>query len=215
MGKFTFNKISSAVLNLLCAALEVPAALTVLSKNGLSAFEFFTNDSNFFAFFACLIMGVSQIKSLAGMVEIPRWVKAVKYAAVCCMTLMAVVAACVLVPMQGGASAIRPMLISYPMIFHHVICPILCLASFLFFERSPKIGKRSVLLGTAPVLLYAAAAITLNLTGKMKGPYPFLMIKQNPAAISAAWFVGIIGGAFLLSLLLWKLNFGKKQDKIR
>ena len=26
MGKFTFNKISSAVLNLLCAALEVPAA---------------------------------------------------------------------------------------------------------------------------------------------------------------------------------------------
>ena len=119
MGKFTFNKISSAVLNLLCAALEVPAALTVLSKNGLSAFEFFTNDSNFFAFFACLIMGVSQIKSLAGMVEIPRWVKAVKYAAVCCMTLTAVVAACVLVPMQGGSSAIRPMLISYPMIFHH------------------------------------------------------------------------------------------------
>ena len=52
MGKFTFNKISSAVLNLLCAALEVPAAITVLSKNGLSAFEFFTNDSNFFAFFA-------------------------------------------------------------------------------------------------------------------------------------------------------------------
>ena len=92
MGKFTFNKILSAVLNLLCAALEVPAALTVLSKNGLSAFEFFTNDSNFFAFFACLIMGVSQIKSLAGMVEIPRWVKAVKYAAVCCMTLTAVVA---------------------------------------------------------------------------------------------------------------------------
>ena len=71
MGKFTFNKILSAVLNLLCAALEVPAALTVLSKNGLSAFEFFTNDSNFFAFFACLIMGVSQLNPLRAWWKFP------------------------------------------------------------------------------------------------------------------------------------------------
>ncbi len=92
--------------------------------------------------------------------------------------------------------------------------PILCLVSFLFFRTLAQNRQRSVLLGNCSRSFVCRSRNNPQSYGKNEGSLSLSDEKaKNPAAISAVWFVGIIGGAFLLSLLLWKLNFGKSRTK--
>lgn len=212
-GKFTVNKTVSAVVNLSAVAAEAVVAVAVLWNEGLSAFESFTNDSTFFTLIACLIMGISQIISLVNMIEIPKWVKALKYTALCFLTLTAAGWAvhAVLNLTAGNFDAVNMSALS---VIQNAVCPVLCLVSFLFFERRPKIKRPVVLLGIVPAFIYAAVTVTLNVLGKMPWPYPFSSPTQSPIYISAAWFGGIFGAALVIGLVIWKLDFGRKPEKI-
>ena len=94
----------------------------------------------------------------------------------------------------------------YLFLFHHTLCPILCIISFVFFENEYKIGKKFIFYSLIPTLLYAIIFIFLNAFNVVNGPYFFLKVNNQPIYMSIIWFVAIMSGAYGISTLLWFLN---------
>jgi hypothetical protein len=199
----------SLALNLAIVLMEIAAALLSMSRNGASMFKFYTEDSNIFAMLACAAYSVCAVRSLKSGCEIPLWVRQLKYMAACCLTVTFVVVIFVLAPMMG-ADGFRIMLFYSSMLFHHLLCPVAAIISFLLFERGPGFSRRHLRLALLPTVVYAAVTIVLNLTGVLYGPYPFLHVYEQPTYMSAAWCVIIVGGALLIA---WLMLLPEKNHK--
>ena len=99
------------------------------------------------------------------------------------------------------------------MLFHHTICPILALVSFLFYDDLGKIERSDIIGGLGFTILYSIVLIILNLYDLVKGPYPFLMIKNQTIIASIIWFILIYALAYFIAyylrVLYTKFNRGK------
>lgn len=191
-------------LSLAVVVMEIIAAVLSYGNNGSGMFRFYTEDSNIFTFFACLIYSVCAVRALRGGV-IPGWVKTFKYMAVCCLSVTFLVVVCVLSPMYG-AGGYKVMLFYSSMLFHHFLCPLTAAASFLFFEPWPEYTPRKAAVALIPTVIYAAVTVTLNIAKVMEGPYPFLYVYKQPVYMSVIWVAVIIGGAYLIARLLGYAN---------
>ena len=105
--------------------MEVIAAPICWANHGAAVFKFYTENSNFFAFFTCLIMAICQIKYLSSKIPIPKWAKMLKYMSVCCLTVTFVVVITILIPLEGGTKCIKPMLFESSSLYQHTLCPII------------------------------------------------------------------------------------------
>lgn len=208
MKKVNANKkqIIALILNLLVIIMEIIGAVMSARKHGAAMFQFYTEDSNIFALAACgIFAAVSILNLVQGKTEIPKWVHILKYMAACCLTVTFVVVICVLAPTLGPGGYAE-MLLEGSMLYHHFLCPVLVVISFLFFERGQELDKKYRFYAVIPTIIYAAAAILLNILKVMDGPYPFLHVCNQPVYISVLWCVVILGGAYLFAWLIWKLN---------
>ncbi|MDD3338129.1 MAG: hypothetical protein PHS82_04655 [Lachnospiraceae bacterium] len=208
MKKMNANKkqMIALILNLIVIVMEIIGAVMSARKHGAAMFQFYTEDSNIFALLACSIFAVVSILNLAhGKTEIPKWVHILKYIAACCLTVTFVVVICVLAPTLGPGGYTE-MLLQGSMLYHHFLCPVLVVISFLFFERGPQLDKKCRFYAVIPTIIYAAASILLNILKVMDGPYPFLHVFEQPIYMSALWCAVILGGAYLFAWLIWKLN---------
>ena len=201
----------SLILNLTIVGMELYASGNSFSRNGTGMFRFYTEDSNLLALFACLLLAVFTVRALCGRQKVPQWVMAVKYTAVCCLSLTFLVVVCVLAPMAGGLEGYRVMLLTDSMLFQHLLCPVLALVSFLIFEREPKLSRRHILFALLPTALYALVTILLNLLRLLSGPYPFLMVYAQPVWASILWCIGILGAAGALCALVFRLGTGARR----
>ncbi len=196
------------VLNLLIVALEVVGLLLSIADHGWGLFQFYTQDSNLIALLACGLMAAQQISCLCGKREsAARWVWVLKYTSVCMLAVTFLVVIFVLAPIDGaGLRGYSVMLFGGSMLYHHFLCPILAFISFLFFDGETRVTRRDTFLALIPTVLYALIAVLLNILRVMQGPYPFLMVYSQPVYASALWFIAIIGGAYLISLLIRAAN---------
>lgn len=143
-------------------------------------------------------------KDTAGNSILVRAAAWLKYLAACMTTVTFLVVVCILVPMQG-----IEMLYSGNFLYFHLICPLLQLFSFLFFDPV-HIEKKKAFPGVLPTLLYAAVTVLCNLLGVLEGPYPFLMVRSQPVWLSAVWCVVILGLSYLIAYLLLACKTGRK-----
>ena len=98
----------------------------------------------------------------------------------------------------------------YDMFQMHLVIPLLTVASFLLND-SPigKLRPGKLLLGTLFVLFYAAAILSLILSGALAPewiPYAFLDLSQIPALAAALCFALIFALSLLFSALLYRGN---------
>ncbi len=119
-----------------------------MSGSGFYAFIYYTTDSNVLAAILCLPMLVCNIRALFGRDDIPLWVNICKWVAVTCIMLTFMVVMCFLGVLMGY----RAMLAGFNL-YLHMVCPLLCLVSFLFFERGP-LPKRYLPWTILPTVLY-------------------------------------------------------------
>ena len=200
------RKIISLVLNALIVLLEIIGLGYSIQTHGISLLQYYTELSNIFSMFACGAMAVATAKSLhTETYPMPRWVKNLKYMAACCLTVTLLVVVFVLSPMSemGGLSFL---MFHGSMLYHHLLCPVLVLVSFIFFEPTPQLKRSSIKLALLPTVVYGVVAFVLNLLKLLGGPYPFLKVYDQPAGMSVLWTVIIIGGAYLIALGLFFLN---------
>ena len=77
----------SIFLNLCIVRWEPVAIRMTWEAVGSQTFTFYTENSNVFAFFVCLLVAVCQVICLFTGRQLPRWVKTLKYIATCCLTM--------------------------------------------------------------------------------------------------------------------------------
>lgn len=192
-------------------------------SSGLSFFRFYTTDSNVLGMVICAVLGVCYLKQLKNGSAVPKWVIIVKYCAVCCLMITFLVTVFILTPffaidaslygIEGDFSlwqAIGVMLFSSCTVFHHLLCPLVSFTSLLLFDRLPYKPGKCMLFAMIPTAIYAAISITLNILRIWHGPYPFLLVHEQPVWMSFVWFILVFGGAGVISYFVAKLAKHKK-----
>jgi len=196
--------------------MEIAGLILSIRNHGIALFQFYTEDSNLLAMAACALCAGYTVRNLRhGAAALPRWVKILKFMAVCCLAVTFVVVLVILAP-TAGRGGFRMMFLYSSMLYHHLLCPVLALVSFILWETDPPLTRRHIRYALIPTLLYAAAALTLNILRLMDGPYPFLHVYEQPVYMSVVWCLLILGGAYLLAWLIQLANtacFNRLQRK--
>ncbi len=205
------------LVNVLVAAMEIVAVVKGMLtewKTLQEVFNFYTHDSNFFALAACTAMAIDQAMRILGEKKEPsRLAMRLKGIATGALTLTFLVVLFVLWPMNGFQNA-KFWFFDSLNIYHHLLCPLLCIFSFLFLEDYTALPKREALGTMLVTLVYGVTMIILILTGKVtEAPYPFLQVDRQPVPVSVMWFVVLMGGAYLIEFVLIALNHKVQNGK--
>ncbi|WP_281165468.1 hypothetical protein [Liquorilactobacillus sicerae] len=178
-----------------------------ISSQGNGAFLMYTIDSN-------LLNLIVSLLSLAAWV-VSFWhdhlfseqlLSKLSYLATCCLTLTFLIVVLVLGPMMGGLKGYQAMLLTGPMIFNHLLTPLLAISSFILFNDHFVLSLKAAGEVMLPTILYGLVTITLNILGVIRGPYPFLMVKQQSVWTTFLWLVLILAINFGVAELLGRAN---------
>ncbi|MBQ3325681.1 hypothetical protein IJG79_00825 [Candidatus Saccharibacteria bacterium] len=222
----------SLLFNLLVIWLEIIGFIILLLSAHRIPFEYFTVDSNLLAFITSIIFVVYIMRGL----EIPHWLRILKYVSTACLAITFLVVIFVLAPMYNMNYGF--LLFHNELLYQHFLCPIFYILTFLIFDNfmpdsDSKVSTRKNLRDlplkirwfrdrsynytyeitssddkyvVLSVILYGVIMIILNLTDIVSGPYPFLRVKDQPVFASILWFIGIISSSYLVTICLRKFR---------
>ena len=111
----------SVFLNLCIVRWEPVAIRMTWEAVGSQTFTFYTENSNVFAFFVCLLVAVCQVICLFTGRQLPRWVKTLKYIATCCLTMTFLTVVFVLGPYCADQGGVVFLLTESSMLYHHLL----------------------------------------------------------------------------------------------
>lgn len=185
----------SLIINILLVILEIVGLYMSYYYHNRIAIEYYTVLSNILVLITSLVFSIYLIKKL----NIPTWLKILKHTATTSIALTFLVVIFILAPMYNFNY--NYMLFYQELILHHLICPILSIITFIFFDNI-KIEKNNIKYGISFTLIYAFIIIILNILKIVIGPYPFLMVYNQPIYMSIIWFILIVGLSYLISIIL-------------
>ncbi len=129
----------------------------------------------------------------------PKAMRILRFSVTCCLTETLLVTMFVLSPM-GMMGGFIPLMFQGPNLFHHFLCPLISLLSFIFLEKGEKITFKHTLVAFIPTIVYGVVAVLLNVLKVWHGPYPFLYVYEQPLYMSLVWAVVVLGGAYAITL---------------
>jgi hypothetical protein len=183
----------SIALSIIIIILEIIALIVCYNSFGINL-AYYTIDSNIFLL-------ISTILYLITINNVPKIVQLLKFSSTLSVFITFLVVVFVLYPMYDFN--FQFMFLDGPNLYMHVLCPLLAVISFIFFdsneiENSLKNNLRSLYF----TIIYAIILISLNILNVVSGPYPFLKVNQQSPLMSLFWIVLILGGALILSKAL-------------
>lgn len=194
----------SLIVNIVLLILELIGFAYVATENGISSLRYYTQDSNIVVIIAAVLYIIYYFKSeKEGKEELPYFVGLIKYIASCVVTVTFIVVLTVLAPSRAseGRDAVIHVIVGGSNLYHHVLCPILCVISNIFIDEKITISLKENLLATIPTFLYGTITLILNIAKVMYGPYIFLHVYEQSVLMSVFWFMAIVGGGFLIAFL--------------
>lgn len=200
------NLLIAVSLNFLLLVLECIGVALSAAESGAGMFRYYTLDSNVMAAIGSLLFVITGLLSLKKGEEVPSWVKGIRLMSTSVLMVTFLVVLLVLAPFYDPAFGFIGIFTNGSMLYHHLLCPLLSLVSFLIFERTPVISRTWVRWSLVPTIVYALIAAILNITRVMSGPYPFLHVYEQPVWLSILWTVVILSGAFAISWFTLRLN---------
>ena len=70
-------------------------------------------------------------------------------------------------------------------LFNNLLCPIVSFVSFTMFEGDRRLNKKKTIwYALIPTVIYGIIMLVCNLTNTFTGPYPFMMVNDNPVYIT-------------------------------
>ena len=183
----------SIALSIIIIILEIIALIVCYNSFGINL-AYYTIDSNIFLL-------ISTILYLLTINNVPKIVQLLKYSSTLSVFITFLVVVFVLYPMYNFN--FQFLFLDGPNLYMHVLCPVLALISFIFFdsneiENSLKNNLRSLYF----TIIYAIILISLNILNVVSVPYPFLKVNQQSPLMSVFWIVLILGSALILSKVL-------------
>ena len=184
-------------LNILIIILEIIGFILIFMSLGLGSFVYYTLLSNLFLLLSCILyLFKNRIKS--------RIVDIMKFGSTLSVLITFLVVLFVLGP--NKELTYHFLLLEGANFYYHLVCPVLGIIIFLFFDDVRISGFRDVLGAFTFTIIYSIVIIILNILKVIVGPYPFLRIYENPIYATLLWIVIIEGGAILLGMGLEKLK---------
>ena len=192
------------ILNIIMIILEIAGLITTLITLGNIELQYYTECSNI------LMLITSSIYTyyLLNNKNIPKWLEILYHMAVLGLTITFLVVILILAPMYNFIYGW--LLFSGAMLYYHTLCPILAIITYIFFADN-HLNKHEIIYTMLFTIIYSVVIIICNICHIVEGPYPFLMVYRQPVYMSILWVILLEGGAYLLSLGLYKLTKrGKK-----
>ena len=193
----TTHKNINILINLLIIILEIMGFVLVFKEMGITSLEYYTEDSNLLLLLSSIIILIQISKNN----EIPSWFKSFRYIAIVSTTLTLIIVLTVL--SWTTELGLHHLLFHESTLYHHRLCPVLAIISFVFLERYENLHAIQGLYFTA---IYGIIMISLNILKIVKGPYPFLLVHNQPIIHSIIWTVLIFAITYAISSILKKVN---------
>ena len=187
--------------------------IKVLSSRNFKAFKYFTVDSNVFAGLISLVFVIYKLCCPQKKTELPVALYILKLAATTGVTLTMMVTVFFLAPRSTTTYFDY---FKNSNLFMHLLTPLVCIISFIFFEPAEKQKFPLSFTGVIPMVLYAffyIPNVLLHLeNGKVLGAYDWYGFLF--AGLNTIWFVIplLLVVTWIFALGLWALNrkFAKK-----
>ena len=194
--KITHKNINITI-NLLMVILEIIGFVLVFKELGIASLEYYTEDSNLLLMISSIILLIYISKNK----EQPSWFKSFRYIAIVSTTLTLIIVLTVLT--WTTDLGLYYLLFHESMLYHHTLCPVLAVLSFIFVERYDNLQTIHGIYFTA---IYGIIMISLNALKIVEGPYPFLLVHNQPIIHSIIWTVLIFAITYVIALILKKVN---------
>ena len=191
------SKNINIIINLVIAILEIIGFILVFSELGITSFEYYTEDSNLLLLISSIIFLIYISKNK----ELPKWFESFRFIAVVSTTLTLIIVLTVL--SWTTDLGLYHLLFNGSMLYHHTLCPVLAILSFVLLEKYETINTVKGLYFT---IIYAVIMIILNVLKIVEGPYPFLRVYEQPILHSIIWTILILAITYAIALILKKVN---------
>ena len=191
------HKNTNIIINLLIVILEIIGFVLVFKELGITSLEYYTEDSNLLLLISSIIILIYISKNK----ELPLWFKSFRYIAIVSTTLTLIIVLTVL--SWTTDLGLYYLLFHESMLYHHTLCPVLAILSFVFVERYDNLHTIHGLYFTA---VYGIIMIILNALKIVEGPYPFLLVHNQPIIHSIIWTALIFAITYAIALILKKVN---------
>jgi len=204
MNKKKDLKIVALTMNLAIIVFEIIGFIIIFKNLGFIALEYYTQDSNLLLLLSSIILSVYLILDLKGKKKsLPKWFTALRLCSVLSTTLTFFVVLFILTPEfdNGLVGAF----LDGSMKYHHLLCPILALISYVFYEKYNMKPKDNIL-ALVFTIIYSIVLMTLNFTKVVAGPYPFFKVYENGVLSTFGVGLLILACALVLSYGLVILN---------
>lgn len=191
------SKNINLIINSTIVILEIIGFILVFNELGITSLEYYTEDSNLLLLISSIIFIIYNSKNN----KLPSWFKSFRYIAIVSTTLTLIIVLTVL--SRTTDFGLYHLLFNGSMLYHHTLCPILAILSFVFVEKYENLNTIHGLYFT---IIYAIIMISLNVLKVVEGPYPFLLVYKQPIIHSIIWTVIIFAITYLIALILKKVN---------
>ena len=179
------------ILCLVILLLEMKGLSLSLPGRKWMALIFYTQLSN-------LVTAVSAVLLL--IFGEPYWITVLRYLSTCMLVMTFFVTTCVLIPMGGSP---QKLLWSGNGLYHHVLCPIISTASYIFAENHA--SGNLIWLPAVITLAYGLIMLYLNARKKVDGPYPFFRVYNQSHAATILWMTVLFAAVLGISIVIWIL----------
>ena len=195
------------VLHTILILLEIAALMHDIPAFGAGMIRFYTIDSNILQ----LVISALILLCLVRKRPISKGLVTVHLISAVALTVTFLIAALVLAPQEGFAyyflSDVAPI--------NHFLGPLLSVVSFLTIGEAERLSAGALFAPAGATLLYGMIALALNGLGILDGPYFFLRVRSESAAVVIQWFAIIAVLCVILSgIYLWgrkMLRSGKRK----
>ena len=206
------NIINAAFVTFACIAMmsgfHFMSDDTILELANLSAFQFFTFDSNLLLGVVTIAFIVYEILLLRGRIaKIPRLIYLLKYVSTVAVALTMLTVVILLAPTaQKGYFS----LFLNSNLFFHFVCPFLAIIIFGLFEKNNCLELKDTWYGIIPTFLYGVY-YTINVfihmeNGKVDFVNDWYGFAQNGTFGIIISILMMFGGTYLICVLLYLLN---------
>ena len=193
---------TALVINIIIIICELYAHFVHFS---ISSYIMYTMISNALLLIVAIIDSVYLIRALKGAKNTnPVWLQRLRFMTTLSVAVTFIVTLTVLT--WTTSLGFFFLMFGGTQLFLHTICPILATFSFITLRKYHSTANPESLYAMSFTLLYAAVFIPLNILKLFDGPYPFLMVYNQPVWATIAWLAVIIGGCYGLSRVILFLN---------
>ena len=179
----------SIAINIAVIVLEIIGLRISTSERKWKIFAYYTQISNIITLVSSFVIVTASSNELSAVL---------RYLSSCMLTMTFMITLFVLVPMGGG---FRKLMLSGNGLYHHTLCPILSVTSYVMWEQHSSLW----ILPTVLTFIYGIIMLVMNGKGLFDGPYPFFRVRNQSKLATVVWMVVLIGIITAISIGICKV----------